>query len=122
VESTDYTYSSATELAAAIQARQVSAVELAGAAIERIQRLDGDINAVVVRDFDRAMDAARDADTARARGDQRPLLGIPMTVKESFNVAGLPTTWGIPRFREFDRGCRCSVATESSRRGDPRQN
>jgi amidase len=107
VESTDYTYSTATELAAAIQARQVSAVELAGAAVERIQRLDGDINAVVVRDFDRAMNAARDADTARARGDQRPLLGIPMTVKESFNVAGIPTTWGIPRFREF-------IATEDA--------
>ncbi|HEU0201386.1 MAG TPA: amidase family protein [Burkholderiaceae bacterium] len=31
-----------------------------------------------------------------ARGERRPLLGVPMTVKEAFNVAGLPTTWGIP--------------------------
>ena len=40
--------------------------------------------------------AAREADAALARGERRPLLGIPMTVKESFNVAGLPTTWGFP--------------------------
>jgi amidase len=107
VESTDYTYSTATELAAALQAREVSAVELAAAAIDRIERLDGDTNAVVVRDFDRAMDAARNADTARAHGDRRPLLGVPATVKESFNVAGLPTTWGIPSFRDF-------IATEDA--------
>jgi Asp-tRNA(Asn)/Glu-tRNA(Gln) amidotransferase A subunit family amidase len=36
----------------------------------------------------------------RGRGDLRPLLGVPMTVKESFNVAGLPTTWGIPPFKD----------------------
>jgi amidase len=79
----------------------VSAVELAEAAIARIERHDGALNAVCVRDFDRALDAARDADAARARGEQRPLLGIPMTVKESFHVSGLPTTWGIPEFAGF---------------------
>jgi amidase len=79
----------------------VSAVELAEAAIERIERYDGDINAVPVRDFDRALDAARKADATRARGEGGPLLGVPMTVKESFNVAGLPTTWGIPPFKDF---------------------
>jgi amidase len=45
--------------------------------------------------------AAADADAALARGERRPLLGIPMTVKESYNVAGLPTTWGIPRFKDW---------------------
>jgi amidase len=39
---------------------------------------------------------ATQADVALAKGDPRPLLGLPMTVKEAFNVAGLPTTWGIP--------------------------
>ncbi len=53
-------------------------------------------NAVVVRDFDRAMEAARAADVALAGGEQGTLLGVPMTVKECFDVAGLPTTWGIP--------------------------
>lgn len=81
--------------------REVSAVELAEEAIARIERLDPEINAVVVHDFDRALASARDADDARARGESRPLLGIPMTVKESFNVAGLPTTWGIVPFAGY---------------------
>ena len=59
------------------------------------------INAVVVRDFDRARVAADAADAALGRGERRPLLGLPMTVKEQFNVAGLPTTWGFPRFRDW---------------------
>jgi amidase len=79
----------------ALAARQVSALELADEAIARIEARDGPINAVVVRDFDRARDAARQADAALARGERRPLLGLPMTVKESHDVAGLPTTWGF---------------------------
>jgi amidase len=59
------------------------------------------LNAVCVPDFDRALAAAGKADAARTRGEARPLLGVPMTVKESFHVAGLPTTWGIPEFKDF---------------------
>ena len=94
-------YRSAMELVDAMAAGQVSAVELTEAAIARIERHDATVNAVCVRDFDRALAAARDADSARARGDVRPLLGVPMTVKESFHIAGLPTTWGIPAFKDF---------------------
>ncbi len=86
------------EIVQAVAAREVSALEVADAAIARIEARDGPINAVVVRDFDRARDAARAADAALARGERRPLLGLPMTVKESHNVAGLPTTWGSPTF------------------------
>ena len=89
-------YRTARDLAAALHTRQVSAVELIDRAIARIEAHDGAINAVVVRDFERARDAAADADRALAAGDRRPLLGVPITVKEAFNVAGLPTTWGIP--------------------------
>ena len=46
-------------------------------------------------------DAARAADAARGRGETRPLLGLPITVKESYNVAGLPTTWGFPAQKDF---------------------
>ncbi|BCW73485.1 amidase [Arthrobacter sp. NicSoilB8] len=98
---TDYTHSTATELISAMNDRAVSAVELASAAMDRIERYDSGINAIPVRDFDRALDAARVADAARARGAGGPLLGVPITVKESFNVAGLPTTWGIPPFKNF---------------------
>ncbi len=86
----------ATELVRALAAGATTASRLCDEAIERIERLDGPINAVVVRDFDRARVAAREADKALARGERRPLLGVPMTVKESFNVAGLPTNWGVP--------------------------
>jgi amidase len=83
------------ELVPALAGRQVSPRELVDAAIARIEALDPKINAVVVRDFDRARTAADAADAALARGERRPLLGLPMRVKEQFNVAGLPTTWGI---------------------------
>ncbi|HJQ58489.1 MAG TPA: amidase family protein, partial [Vineibacter sp.] len=79
----------------------ISALEVCEAAIGRIERLDGPINAVVVRDFDRARAAAKAIDAAGARGDPRPLLGVAMTVKESNDVAGLPTTWGIPSFTDL---------------------
>lgn len=97
----DYATATAGGLAAALAARRVSAVELCDAAIQRIERLDGPINAVVVRDFERAREAAKVADAALGRGERRPLLGVPMTVKESFNVAGLPTTWGSPAFKDW---------------------
>ena len=94
-------YRTAEALVAALVARQISAVELTDHAIARIEALDGRINAVVVRDFERARAAAAQADKALAAGERRPLLGIPMTVKESFNVAGLPTTWGFPRGKDW---------------------
>ncbi|KQW01268.1 amidase family protein [Rhizobacter sp. Root1221] len=89
-------FPTATRLVEALARGEATAIGLCEAAIERIERLDPAINAVVVRDFDRARAQAREADAALARGERRPLLGLPMTVKESFNVAGLPTTWGFP--------------------------
>jgi amidase len=96
-----WSYKSATELSAALAAKQVSAVELTQDAIARIERHDGKINAICVRDFSRALEAAHAADAARRRGETRPLLGLPVTVKESYNVAGLPTTWGFPPQKDF---------------------
>ena len=92
---------SATDLVTALAARRISALELTDAAIARIETRDKTINAVVVRDFDRAREAARAADAALARGERSALLGLPMTVKESHNVAGLPTTWGFEPFKGF---------------------
>ena len=92
---------SATELACAVRAKSVSALDLADAAIARIEALDGPINAVVVRDFDRARDQARRVDQAVANGADLPLAGVPMTVKECFNIAGLPTTFGRESARHY---------------------
>jgi amidase len=96
-----WSFKSATELSAALAAKKVSAVELTQDAIARIERHDDKINAICVRDFSRALEAAHAADAARGRGEAKPLLGIPMTVKESYNVAGLPTTWGFPPQKDF---------------------
>ncbi|MDM0105065.1 amidase family protein [Variovorax sp. J22R24] len=89
-------YATTSELVDALRTGQVSAVELLKRSVDRIEKSDPQINAVVVRDFERARQAAAAADAAIARGERRPLLGVPLTVKEAFNVAGLPTTWGIP--------------------------
>jgi amidase len=96
-----WSFKTAVELSAALAAKQVSAVELAQDAIGRIERHDAKVNAVCVRDFERGLAAARAADAELARGISKPLLGIPMTVKESFNVAGLPTTYGNPAQKDF---------------------
>ncbi|MGW0181255.1 amidase [Nocardia sp. NPDC003345] len=93
----NWSFHSAEELAAALHAGDVTSVELTEEAIARIERDDRAINAICVPDFARARTAARAADRARARGENRPLLGIPVTVKESYDMAGLPTTWGIPQ-------------------------
>lgn len=91
----------AIETAKAIRSGETTALLECDAAIARIEERDGPINAVVVRDFDRARAQARAVDERRAAGDAAPLLGVPMTVKESFDVAGLPTTWGLEAARDF---------------------
>jgi amidase len=97
----EWGYASIGKLSDALWSRKISASELLEHTIARIEALDQRLNAIVVRDFDRAKDAAKAADAALARGEQRPLLGIPVTLKEPFNVAGLPTTWGYPQFMDF---------------------
>ena len=101
IPASEWDYRSIKELAEALQRRKISASELVEHVIARIEALDRRLNAVVVRDFEYAREAARAADAALARGERRPLLGVPMTAKESFNIAGLPTTWGIPQYKDF---------------------
>lgn len=99
----------ASELVAALAAKKVSALELCDAAIARIEQRDASVNAVVVRDFETAREQARTADRALARGERRALLGLPMTVKESFAVAGLPTSWGLAEYRDHRSECDAVV-------------
>jgi amidase len=77
----------------------VGCVELLDHFIARVERLDPKLNAVVVRDFERARMAARSMDRQRNKAAPGLLHGVPMTVKESFDVAGLPTTWGYAERR-----------------------
>ena len=96
---TDPTFLPAWRLAELIRGGAISCLELLDHFIARVERLDGRTNAVVVRDFDRARERARSLDSQRRDGRATPLFGVPMTVKESFNLAGLPTTWGFEEQR-----------------------
>src|SRR5215471_18001280 len=91
-------FSTATAMLQALRARQVSARELLALYQRRIERYNPQLNAIVVPCFERAQREA--ADAARARGEERALLGLPMTLKESINVRGLPTIVGMPEWRE----------------------
>src|SRR5689334_16068364 len=96
---TDPAFLPAWRLAELIRDGAIGCLELLDHYIARIERLDEKINAVVVRDFDRARDRARALDQQRRDGRSLPLFGVPMTVKESFNVAGLRSTWGYEEYR-----------------------
>lgn len=90
-------FSTATELLAALDAREVSARELAELHLARIERHSAALNAVPVPTPERALAAAAAADDARGRGlDVGPLAGLPMTLKESTAVDGLAQSAGIP--------------------------
>jgi amidase len=88
----DPTFLPAWRLAELARASKIGCVELLDHFIARVERLDPRINAVVVRDFDRARTRARALDSQTDKA--APLFGVPMTVKESFDLKGHPTTWG----------------------------
>ena len=88
-------YSSARALASAIRSRDVSSVEVVQAFLDRIETVNSKINAVVVLAGDEALDAAREADMQLSRGEVTgPLHGVPMTIKDSIDTAGIVTTYG----------------------------
>lgn len=94
-------FSDATTLASRIKSKEISSSELLEHYIARMERYNGDINAIIVTQLDKARTRAKRADEALAKGeDWGPLHGVPMTVKESFDVTGLPTTWGDPVLRD----------------------
>jgi amidase len=87
----------ATELAALVRARDVSARELLEAHLDRIERLDPGINAVVTLDAEGARAAADAADAALAAGEPvGPLHGLPVAHKDTHVTGGMRTTWGSP--------------------------
>ena len=94
-------FSSATSLVAALRSGTIGARELTELYIRRIERHDPALNAVVVRDYTRAREQAIAAEHARARGEHRALLGLPITLKESINVTGLQTTCGVPEWKGY---------------------
>jgi len=97
--SAEIIYSDATRLAALIRSKEVSPVEIVQAHLDRIEAVNPKINAIVTR-VDDALDAARAAEKAVLAGDELgPLHGVPFTVKDSIDTAGVPTQRGSPIFK-----------------------
>lgn len=93
----DIVFSSTTQLAAAIRAGRVSAVEVLEAYLAQIERHNPTLNAVVTINAEQATERARQADEALARGEVwGPLHGVPFTLKDAHSTAGMRTTTGFP--------------------------
>ena len=104
----DIAFLSATQLAHKIRDREISSEELLNHYLHRVDKFNGALNAIVVQMRDDALIQARAADAAVAAGaNLGPLHGVPMTVKESYNVAGTPTTQGNPAWKN-------NIATEDA--------
>jgi amidase len=108
----------ATEAARLLRRRELSSRELTGALLARIEAVNPNLNAVIELRGDQALAEAAAADQAAARGGELgPLHGVPMTVKDSFDVAGLHTTWGNPAFADQVAGSDATVVRRLRRAG-----
>lgn len=94
-------FRSATALAALIKQKRIGSEELLDLYLARVDKHNPRANAVVAMDVAGARSRARAADTALARGNVwGPLHGVPVTIKDSFDLAGLPSTWGVPELKD----------------------
>jgi amidase len=101
VTSAELGFETATSLAAMLAAGEISATELVTAQLERIERLNPLVNAIVTLVPERALAEAAAADRARARGEALgPLHGLPIAIKDLVDTAGIRTTYGSPLYRE----------------------
>jgi amidase len=104
-------FQSATDAAQAVRHKEVSSRELTEMLLTRIEDANPALNAVVEFRREAALQEADAADEATAHGEEAgPLHGVPMTIKDSFNVAGLHTTWGNPAFKDFVADSDATVA------------
>jgi amidase len=94
-------FKSAVEIARLIHERKISVAETLEHFLARVAKYNPRLNAIIWLDVERARERAKEADAALAKGQVwGPLHGVPMTIKESYNVAGSPTTWGDPKLRD----------------------
>ena len=94
-------FKSAKALAADARARKTGCLELLELYLDRMRRHNPIINAIITTDVDAARKRASAADKALAKGEiWGPLHGVPVTIKESFDVVGMPTTWGLPELKD----------------------
>ena len=93
-------FAPATHMLRALREKQISAVELLEMHVARIERHNPALNAIVTTDFENARNVAQSADAARADGGDGRLLGLPLTIKDCIDVAGLRGTAGVEEFAE----------------------
>lgn len=96
----DTEFPSATGMIDGLRSGRWSSQELIKGLRERIHQYNPTVNAIIIDRLDQADVEASRADKRRADGDDAPLLGLPMTIKESIDAAGLPATAGMPEFRD----------------------
>ncbi|MHA2313423.1 MAG: amidase, partial [Candidatus Thorarchaeota archaeon] len=97
MDSNQITRLTASEIANRIEKRELSAQEVVGAFIHRIESIDKKLNAVIITRFDEARAEAKEADEALREGKPvGPMHGVPITIKEQFDIEGLETTVGVP--------------------------
>jgi amidase len=109
---------SATNAARMLRRKEISSRELTEMLLARIDSVNPALNAVVALRPEAALQEAAAADEATARSDAAgPLHGVPMTIKDSFNVAGLHTTWGNPAFKDFVADWDATVVQRLRRAG-----
>lgn len=92
---------SATELAQLVRNGEVSAGEVVEAHLEQIDRVNGELNAIITLRAEEAREDARRVDRAVGRGERLPLAGVPFTVKDVIAASGIPMTAGTPFLKEF---------------------
>jgi len=111
------TYKTAREMLADLQAKKISARELLQAHLARNDALHKKLNAVVETDIERAMKDAGAIDNARAKGAPLgKLAGLPMTIKDGFDVENMPATSGAPGFRGRDKNCADADVVAAARK------
>jgi amidase len=116
MDPTELAYAGAARQARLIAAGEVSARELVQATLDRIARLDGRINAFRVVLAERALAEAHQADARRRAGEERPLLGVPVAIKDDTDVAGELTAMGtvatgtVPAARDAESVARLRAA------------
>jgi amidase len=94
-------FRTARQLASAIRKKKIGCLELLDLYLARVEAYNPALNAIVAMDVEGARKRARAADRAVKAGKKLgPLHGVPMTIKESFDVPGMSTTWGDPRFKD----------------------
>ena len=90
----------AVQLAKKVRDKEVGCVELLEYFLDRCRRYNESVNAIIAWNTEAARIRAEAADVALEKGDiWGPLHGVPMTIKESYDVSGLPTTWGVPEYK-----------------------